>query len=204
VIPVKEKAEPSTFAARVRQPGQAWLKANGIPFDGPKPKKLQLEPFWRECLAELHDAYGGICAYLCGYIELVEGAANVDHFVAASQKPVLAYEWSNFRLACLGKNRKKSVQKVLDPFKLRSDTFRLELTTGRIYPNDALSTADKTLALKTIENLGLDDPGTRAYRARRFSEYLKIRGAERNAELESWLERYYPFICYEARRQGLL
>lgn len=205
MIPVEEKKEPSSFDTAVRQPGRAWLEDNGIPVEGPKPKKVKLEPFWRACLTDLHTEYGGICAYLCGYIELVEGAVNVDHFIAASQKPGLAFEWSNFRLACLGKNRKKGVRRnVLDPFKLEPDTFRLELTTGRIFPNESLSAAKRKLALSTIAGLGLDDPDTRRYRARRFTEYLNLRGTERNPALESWLERHYPFIWYEARRQDLL
>lgn len=204
MIPVQEKKEPDSFDAKVRKPGLAWLTAKGIPLEGPKPKKVKLEPYWTKCLGDLHTEYDGVCAYLCVYIERVLGAASVDHFVAKSPKPGLAYEWSNYRLACLGENRKKGVKDVLDPFTLKPETFLLELTTGRIYPNPSLNPPQREAAKKTIAALGLDEEDVRALRYRRYSDYLAIRGAQPNPELEKCLRRDSPFLWYEAQRQGLL
>jgi len=204
VIPVKEKDAPADFDAKVRTPGNNWLREQGIPPEGPKPKGVVLDPFWTHCLPDLYREYEGICAYLCIYFEKVLGAASVDHFVAKSPKPGLAYEWSNFRLACLGENRRKGVKDVLDPFTLKPDTFQLELVTGRIYPGDSLSPEEKAAAEDTIEKLGLDDPDCRAFRVRRFTDYLALRGPLTSEEAEKQLRRYSPFIWYEAQRQGLL
>ena len=73
MIPVSPKKEPGDFDANVRQPGLAWLAAEGIALNGPIPKGKKAPPHWRKCLGKLHKKYGGVCAYLCVHVERCTG-----------------------------------------------------------------------------------------------------------------------------------
>jgi uncharacterized protein (TIGR02646 family) len=199
MIPVAAQPEPPAFDAEVRQKGLSHLKKRGFPLAQPLPPKAEIEPYWRACLTDLHQAYGGVCAYLCIFFERVIGGASVDHFIAKSSNAGLAYEWSNYRLACSTMNsRKREFSDVLDPFSLAPDLFHLQLATGHIYPNPALSTEPLRLVQQTIDRLGLDDPACRELRARWYQEYLE------HGLPAAYLKRKSPFVWSEAHRQGLL
>ena len=107
---------------------------------------------------EMHGAYMGICAYTCHWIAYDTGFATVDHFVAKSVEPGLAYEWSNYRLACGRMNgRKGNHEDVLDPFRLARRVFELNFPSLLIVPSgedagDLLAQAESTIA-----RLGLND-----------------------------------------------
>jgi uncharacterized protein (TIGR02646 family) len=205
MIPVAAQPEPALFDASVRQPGKRWLIKNKVSITQPPPAKTNLSPYWRACLDDLHTSYAGVCAYLCVFVERTVGGTSVDHFVAKSKAAGRAYEWDNYRLACSTMNaRKRDYDTVLDPFTLAANTFHLELVTGRIYPNPTLPKMTQTRAEKTIGRLGLDDGGCREIRARRYSDYIAIRGASPNLACEAHLKRYTPFVWYEAHRQGVL
>ena len=199
MITVQAKPEPATFDAEVRQKGLAHLAKKGFPLNQPLPPKADIEPIWRACLTDLHHAYAGVCAYLGVFFERVVGGGSVDHFIAKSTHAGLAYEWSNYRLACSTMNsRKREYSDVLDPFALAPDLFRLQLSTGHIYPNPALPAAPMRIVEETIERLGLDDPQCRDLRARWYQDYLEHK-------LPSvYLQGKAPFVWAEANRQGLL
>src|SRR5439155_22494098 len=108
---IEPKEEPLTFQETVREPGRAFLKTS------PNPKSWKNREYWQDCIPDLYDAYEGICAYCAEWIPETTGDPTVDHFIPKSVRPELAYEWSNFRLACLRFNRwKRNYQDVLDPF----------------------------------------------------------------------------------------
>ena len=199
MIPVRPRPEPADFDRNVRKPGRTWLKKKGIPLNRKLARGTRLEPFWRKCLDDLHRDYKDICAYLCVYIQRCTGGGTVDHFAAKSRVARLAYEWSNYRLACSAMNARKGVfDDVLDPFTLRRQTFRLELVTGRIYPNPCHSKADRQKAEDTIRRLGLDDYEMREMRSRHYREF-----AEKHCD-SAHLRRHSPFVWFEARRLKLL
>lgn len=198
MIPVPPQPEPATFDQEVRQPGLHWLHQENLDPSAEKPPGLQLRAFWTRCLPELYQAYGGICAYLAIFFEQSTGTATTDHFVAKSKEMGRAYDWANFRLACLAMNRQKGIHEVLDPFELAADTFRLELSTGEIFPNPQLPTERRLAAQTTIELLELDAPVKREMRARHFQEH-SVGGMP-----ASYLARYSPFVHLEASRQNLL
>ena len=200
MIPVQPQPEPGFFDAEVRTKGLAHLKAKGYALDQPLPAGATIEPHWRgDCLTALHTAYGGVCAYLCVFVERITGGMSVDHFIAKSALAGLSYEWSNYRLACSVMNsRKRDFDDVLDPFALEPDWFRLDLTCGRIFPNPELEPEQTALVTQTISRLGLDDPLCRELRVRWFDEYLT------EPLPESYLRRKSPFVWAEAQRQGLL
>ena len=199
MIPVAAQPEPASFDQRVRQPGLAWLHEHGIALDQTLPANTTIKRYWRECLDDLHQAYGGICAYTCMYINPVTGSSSVDHYVAKSKRGDLAYEWNNYRLACGRMNsRKRAFDDVLDPFCLASDMFRLQLAIGHIYPNPELAPQVRENVEQTIARLALDDTRCRNLRAEWFNNYV-IEEITAN-----YLKRKSPFVWQEAQRQGLL
>jgi len=199
MIPVAAQPEPAAFDTDVRQKGVAHLNQKGFALDQPLPPNADIQPYWRACLTDLHQAYGGVCAYLGVFFERVMGGGSVDHFIAKSVSAGLAYEWANYRLACSTMNsRKREYSDVLDPFVLAPGLFRLQLSTGHIYPNPNLLAIPMRIVEETIERLGLDDPQCRELRARWYQEYLE------HGLSADYLRRKSPFVWHEANRQGLL
>lgn len=206
LIFIDKKPEPASFDSLVRQKGLAYLKAKSLTIYESLPQNTEIPPYWRACLEDLYREYDGICAYLGIFIERVTGTPSVDHFIAKSRSILLAYEWSNYRLACTRINsRKRDFNDVLDPFSdvLIWKLFHLELVTGRIYPSPDFPNSDlNPFAMrpveKTIERLGLDSPDCRQERANWFSEYLN-----RNITSD-YLKKKCPFVWIEADRQKLL
>lgn len=199
MIPVTAQPEPADFDAKVRKKGLAHLAEKGFLLNQPLPPNADIKPYWRACLTDLHQAYSGVCAYLGVFFERVMGGGSVDHFIAKSASAELAYEWANYRLACSTMNsRKREYKDVLDPFFLAPDLFRLQLSTGHIYPNPNLDPLAMRLTEETIERLGLDDPPCKELRARWYQDYLEH-------QLPSvYLKDKAPFVWAEAARQGLL
>jgi uncharacterized protein (TIGR02646 family) len=161
VIPIVPQPEPAAFDAAVRQKGRRWIARKGLNPNQPPLPGLKLEPYWRACLDDLHVAYDGICAYLCVFIEREAGGVAVEHYVAKSMSQLrLAYEWSNYRLACHSMNtRKLNFDDVMDPFWVKPGMFRLDLVTGAVFPNPRLGTANRQRVEDTIERLRLDSSG---------------------------------------------
>lgn len=189
VIPVAAQPEPRTFDTLVRQPGNAALAA------GEKP----LPAYWQKCLPDLYKAYNGICAYLAHYIPKGVGTPSADHFIAKSRRKELAYEWSNYRLACLLMNaRKNKFEDVLDPFEIEDDWFHLELTFLRVYPNPSKPEDVRNRVQETIDRLKLNDPECVEGRASYYNEYLAG-----HVDLD-FLERRSPFVAREHKRQQLM
>lgn len=199
MIPVTAQPEPADFDAKVRKKGLAYLEQHRFLLNQPLPASAKIAPYWRDCLTDLHQAYGGVCAYIGVFFERVMGAGSVDHFIAKSALAGQAYEWSNYRLACSTMNsRKREYNDVLDPFFLAPNSFWLQLSTGHIYPNPHLAAQPRRIVEQTIERLGLDDPACRELRARLYQEYLEY-------QLPSdYLRKLSPFIWGEANRQGVL
>lgn len=198
MIPVTLQPEPNDFQSRVRKPGLAWLRKNNVPLNGPVPSTIKIPSYWSRSNKELWEAYDGVCAYLAIYFEWVTGAASTDHFVAKSVNAGLAYEWTNYRLSCLGPNRNKNkFDDVLDPVGLTAETFLLNLVSGEIYPNPALEEPTKTDAGSTIKRLKLNSPDHNLMRQRHYKLYLQHKDSDA-------LKRLSPFVWYEAQRQGLL
>jgi uncharacterized protein (TIGR02646 family) len=199
MIHVVSQPEPASFDAEVRQKGLAWLRKKKIALDQPLPTKTTIEPYWRDCLDEMHSSYNGCCAYLAVFFERVTGGGSVDHFIAKSKRADLAYEWDNYRLACSRMNsRKREYDDVLDPFEVETGWFHLEPVTGHIYPNPHLPAEQKQTVQATIDRLGLDDAGNQEMRARHYQEYR-----EGNYTADFLLKRS-PLVWREAQRQGLL
>ena len=124
----------------------------------------------------------------------------MDHFAAKSRAELgLAYEWSNYRLACLGPNRsKREFHDVIDPFLVKPGMFQLEPVTGHIFSNPELSHDDRKQVDDTIKRLDLDGAGCRRMRQRHYDEFRRYNLPPK------YLTEKYPFLFQELVRQGLL
>jgi uncharacterized protein (TIGR02646 family) len=186
VIRVAPQPEPPDFDERVRKPGEKALTSRG----------RKLPPLWRECLTDLHRAYSGICAYAAIYID-VTGSPGVDHYVAKSSDRRLAYEWSNYRLACgLMNARKGAFDEVLDPFEIEDGWFLLNEIDGGVRPNPDLEPPVRKRVQDTIDRLGLDGSEFRQHRL------AYIDGFEAGRMDFDWLRNQSPFVARELVRIG--
>jgi uncharacterized protein (TIGR02646 family) len=199
MMPVERRAEPSSFEEKVRTPGRRFLETTD---KSPESKGFWSgKEYWREALADLRRLHGGVCAYSGLLIYPGTGASSVDHFKPKSRHPHLAYEWSNFRLACQRVNACKSnKENILDPFEIQPDWFTLDFDTFRVEPHSALEGDVREAVLITIAELKLNEDGSNSFIGER-QEYIEAY-AQGDVEF-SHLEKRSPFIAYELKRQGL-
>ena len=209
MIPVAPRPEPRApehdFHHDVYERGEdAIRQLAGLPslrtWKGPsiKPRVDRIEdvthamlrdyPHWRRAIPALHRAYGGYCAYLARYIELVE-TPTTDHYVALrnATDPMLAYTWSNYRLAHhLVNSVKSAIPEVLDPFEIGEGWFALDFGTFETVVGPKAMPGHRDAIQRTI---------TRKRAAERYWS--------RRLLLES-LDDDEPFLASELRRQGRL
>jgi len=199
MIHVDPQPEPASFDVDVRQKGNAWLVKNGFDHTLPLPSGTHPPACWRSCLDDLYFSYNQCCAYLGVFFERTTGGATVDHFIAKTRRADRIYEWINYRLAsAIVNSRKFNFEDVLDPFEIETGWFRLELVSGRIFPNPQLAQDTKNAVQNTIDRLGLDDPRNREMRARHYQEFAL------GLYTEAFLKIRSPFVWHEAQRQDLL
>ena len=194
---IAPQSEPDHFTARVRTRGRAYLARIGRT---PTTKEWSSHSYWREMLEELHDAYGGICAYSCHFIQYDTGADTVEHFLSKNTHPLQAYEWDNYRLVCSTLNgRKGTFNDVLDPFHIENGWFVLDFPSILIRPARGLENTLTDQISATIKRLGLNDEGTCLKSRQRFiKDYCT-----RCVSLQ-FLRQDAPFIAFELERQGLI
>ena len=195
MIPVRCAPEPANFDAEVRQPGNAWLRNN------PNAKPSKFEPYWTKCIPDLALAYNHVCAYLAIYFDRPLGADSVDHFIPKSdvrRGRLLAYEWDNYRLSCIGGNRKKGTKILpIDPFTMQPESFFIDFSDGHIYVNPAKSVVYKKKCQKTIDFLKLDETECREMRKGYFDLYIQ-------GHVDAvYMQNHAPFVWQEICRQGL-
>ena len=192
MIPVQQQPEPADFDLRVRQPGLQFLNNADS-----SAQRAQLPSLWQRIKRELHGAYGGICAYTCMYLV---GTGSVDHFLPKKANPWLAYEWSNYRLSSERANSRKGEHTgILDPFQIGSRWFELVFPGCLVVPGENLPPSRIPAAMRTIELLKLNDDDDLVQERCNVVMYLR----DGLVQL-GFLERRYPFIADELKRQDLL
>lgn len=195
MIPVRRAPEPANFDADVRQPGIAWLKSH------PKAMPSKFKSFWTKCIPDLALAYNHICAYLAIYFDRPLGADSVDHFIPKSNSAIgrqMTYEWDNYRLSCIGKNRKKGTKILpIDPFTMQPESFFIDFSDGRIYPNTLKPVVYQKKCQKIIDILKLDESDCRVMRKDYFDLYIH------NHVDAAYMQSHAPFVWQEICRQGL-
>jgi len=190
LIPVTLQPEPANFNSKVRQPGQNYLSTESSP-SFPRGRR-----YWRKAKKDLYEAYNKICAYTCFYLS---SPGSVDHFLPKSQYPHLAYEWSNYRLAKPRVNENKGISTdVIDPFAVKPGWFVLDFPSCLIKAGKGLAKIIVDSINKTIEILKLNDDDFLV------QERCEIMVAYADGDISlSFIEKRYPFIAIEIRRQGI-
>lgn len=199
MIRVAPAPEPPLFDEQVRRPGLALIAKLAAEAGSEEAIPLrQLRPYWRLALDDLQAGYNHICAYLSVRISRAGGSPSVDHMVAKSKAWNLAYEWSNYRLACSLMNARKGVADILDPFEIGDGWFALELVAFQVVPGRGLPANVHDRVAETIATLGLSDGVCCETRAEYAQAYW-------DGDLSfSRLERCAPFVAKELERQGEL
>ncbi len=203
MIPLQLQPAPGDFKSKVKDPGLYFLQALSRKPTHKDYRKANAE-YWRRVTPEIYQAYDGVCAYSSHAIpwlnrQGIQGEdPTIDHFIPRHVNPSLAYEWSNYRLAMRKLNEYKGEKEwVMDPFCIKHDWFTLNFATMRVEPNTQLPRYLRNHVTKTIEILRLNKDnnlvGTR--------QAVIIEYANGGFPLD-WLERKYPFIAYELKRQG--
>ena len=199
LIPVIPAVEPPDFDAKVRRHGAAFLSTT----PNPNTNDWRSHEYWRRAIGDLLAAYENICSYSGSWTKANVGGvttpedSSVDHFIAKSTVPALAYEWDNFRLSRARLNNyKHNHNDVLDPFTLPNGWFTLDFRSFLIRPNHALTSSDKTKVQRTIDRLRLNaDNDYVEERVAVVREYCLG-----NSTLAA-LGRFWPFIAKEMKTQ---
>jgi hypothetical protein len=130
---------------------------------------LEMRPYWTRArrrltrpAEELSDAFSNKCGY-CESIPTVTSYANIDHFVAKSLRPELAFEWTNWIYACPRCNTTKGkvATSILCP---TADPVEdsISFIGPRILGIDELGAA-------TVAALGLENPDLESARDQQLS-----------------------------------
>jgi len=155
-------------------------------------------PYWRKCLDELHEAYGGICAYYCYYVHKAS-LPHIDHFIAKKDAATAqAYEWKNYRLASGYANTcKNRFPDVLDPAAIEDGWFQIEdFVSLQVRANPELPEVAQKAVLAAINRLKLNT-------GRAFEVRQRGMLAFRAGTPIDWLQHDHPFLAKELRRQGI-
>lgn len=192
MIRVAAQPEYATFDAEVRRPGAAFLTTCPSPTSAMFKKKN----LWSKAARHLHEAYSGVCAYTAMYLP---EQGTVDHYLPKTSHPQLAYEWSNYRLASGRVNGSKGNQtNILDPFCVHDDWFFMDIPACLLLPNPALDKPLRSEIAGTINSLRLNqDDNYVQERCNILIEY------SRGDISMGFLERRYPFLAKEVRRQEI-
>jgi hypothetical protein len=192
MIPVMAAPEPPTFDSTVRQPGLRFLAKLAVP------RNWKNRDYWTAAIPDLRQAYSSTCCYSAEWIPSVTGNSSVDHFVPRAERPDLAYEWSNFRLAAARLNaRKGATRGILDPFQIGEQWFALDFPSLLVKRGDALPPQFEEAFTLTVRTLRLNDEMSVDSRMRWLRDYCEQRYTF------DYLLESAPFIARELQRQEL-
>lgn len=192
MISVARKPEYTDFDIEVRQPGLAFLART------PRPTSAEFgkRSYWTKARSHLHAAYLGQCAYTTMY--LVDGG-TIDHFLPKTTHPHLAYEWDNYRLARQKVNgRKGNTEEVVDPFEVEPGWFVLHMPSCLVRAGSGLDHVVRKRVNATINILQLNADDLLVQE--RCDLLISL--ADGDVTM-TFLDRWYPFLSSEVRRQGV-
>ena len=195
MIPIQMQPEPQEFSINVRNPGQRFLTTT----PHPRNKQWKNKEYWQDVIEDLYEAYNGVCAYSGEWIPCTTGDPTVDHYIPKSVDPQQAYEWTNFRLACLRFNRwKREFQDVVDPFTMDEDSFQILFPSLQVVTNPNLPNDQREKISATIRRLRLNNGLCIKARKRWLAPLVKGKISF------DFVKEKAPFLAYEMERQGLV
>ena len=165
MIRVPRVPKPPRFDREVKQPGDAWLRAN---------KRARPRDLWSPFLPHLADGFSN----LCGYAAMLDPTGGtVDHYLSWRDRPDLAYEWTNYRFAShfLNASKKTADDAVLDPYLVGDGWFEILLPSLQLCVTDKVPAKHRAKAELTLRRLKLRD-GEKIIRWRRRFYELYQRG----------------------------
>lgn len=196
MIKILPQPEPDSFETVVRVPGLRFLRMQPHPTS----KQWAGRDYWRLSGNELREAYEHTCAYSCSYIASDTGSNSVEHYVSKDADPLLAYEWSNYRLVCGRLNgRKSNYDDVLDPFAVEDGWFVLDFPSLLVRPSDDLGIDLRTKVESTIARLKLNDDETCVH-----GRLVWVEAYCKGHITVEFLQKMAPFVYKELVRQDLL
>lgn len=196
MIPVTPAPEPQSFDKKVRKPGTTFLASHPSPHS----KEWSKHAYWKSVSDDLYKEYHGVCAYTGTWFSRTSTSTSVDHFIPKSIQPQLAYEWSNYRLTTQKVNSNKGdAVAIVDPFKVKSGWFVLDIPSCLIKPGERLSPSLTAQIKRTIDILKLNtDEEYVQSRCDIIMYYI-------NGDISlNYMWKKYPYIAHELTRQNLL
>ena len=187
MIPVSKVKKPKGFDAKVKVPGEQWLKEN--------PSVKRPIALWTPYTSTLADGFAGLCGYAAMFDHT---GGTVDHYLSFKNHPNKAYDWSNFRFASatLNSSKRNADDTVLDPYQVGKEWFAIELPSLQMRVTDAVPAASRAKTEFTLKRLGLRD-GERVIRWRQSWYNLYLSG---DLTLEG-LRKMAPLIAQAVDRQ---
>ena len=172
MIRIAPPAEPPTFHALCRQPGNTWLgtHATGRPRD-----------FWTPFQPDLADGF----ANRRGDKALWDLDGTVDHYLSCKKHRAQSCEWTNYRYASGSINSSTGTHDaaILDPLHVQDDWFEVDLLTMQLLPTAAIPLAEKTRADFTLKQLKLRN-GTKVKRRVWYGLFKAGKFGARQAAIE--------------------
>ncbi len=195
MIRVTPKPAPADFNSRVRTPGLAFLAQFPNPTKDDYKKKGS--KIWRRCLDDLYRDYGKVCAYSAEWVTKKE--RSVDHFVSRKVNKMLAFEWSNYRLASKLLNQNKGSCCVLDPIHIGVVWFVNDFDLNLVRPNNDIPDSGlRERIADTIRTLKLNELVLQTKRTGWIDAYYRGRTGLVG------LRKRAPFLVRELERQHLV
>ena len=159
-------AEPDEVAGYARQFTNGW-----IAWQRSRTGSRPADSYWSEFRFELGSRSNGNCWYCERRCEPASSPSrfreSVDHFQPLHRFPELAYEWSNWIFSCQRCNGDYKQDKwpstgYVNPSAARAaerpeQYFDYDILSGNVIPRPGLSDDDRQKALKTIDDLGLNE-----------------------------------------------
>ncbi len=188
-----QQPEYQEFDTAVRKPGKRYLRRN----PRPSAREFSRHSYWKKAAGELHEAYSGCCAYTSMYMG---ETGTVDHFLPKSKFPLLAYEWKNYRLSRPKINhRKGDVEDLIDPFRVKTGWFELDLPSCLVRAGRGLSGELRRRVISTIDTLQLNADDRMVQERCDLLVHLAVGDITLG-----FLERRYPFLAVEVKRQRVV
>lgn len=187
---------PGHYEADVKERGEKFLR--GVP--NPTAAQWDQHRYWNLIHDDLYGDLRGICNYCASWSprrSRGDDHTSIDHFMAKSRVPRLAYSWPNFRL-CRERlnNRKKHHGDIVDPCGIRDGVFVIDFDTFQIKPLHSLPAPVARAIRDTIDRLELNTD--RDY----VNERIRVIRAYSLDEITiNYLKDRYPFIAQQISAQ---
>ena len=146
----------------------------------------------------LQEAYSRRCAYTTKRLMDDGSDGSIDHFLPKTKFPRRAYDWDNYRLARQKVNQYKAdTMEVVDPFKIETGWFVLNVPSCLVQPGKELNVVLKKKIDSTIDVLRLNAD----WLVQERCNFLV--GLADGKVPMSYLDEWYPFLSSEVRRQDI-